>query len=162
MIRRPPRSTHRQTLFPYTTLFRSAFRASGVKRGSPFASSYGPKIQFSALARDFRSRTEQCEPRMPPSALGHTLVRNALSSKLLFRSSLERMCGRFASAVVSWHSGGENASAPLGIRREFYHSGSGRGARVVVQQTAQALAPLDLACVVEMAASGLMSRFAKP
>ena len=24
MIRRPPRSTHRQTLFPYTTLFRSA------------------------------------------------------------------------------------------------------------------------------------------
>src|SRR3546814_12108235 len=27
MIRRPPRSTRTDTLFPYTTLFRSAFRA---------------------------------------------------------------------------------------------------------------------------------------
>ena len=27
MIRRPPRSTHRGTLFPYTTLFRSAIQA---------------------------------------------------------------------------------------------------------------------------------------
>ena len=61
------------------------------------------------------------------------------------------MCGRFASAVVSWHSGGELASTPLSIRRAFYNSGSGRGAIVVVQQAAQALAPLDFACVVEMA-----------
>ena len=61
------------------------------------------------------------------------------------------MCGRFASAVVSWHSGGELASTTLSIRREFYNSGSGRGAIVVAQQAAQALAPLDLACVVEMA-----------
>src|SRR3546814_7390255 len=29
MIRRPPRSTRTDTLFPYTTLFRSAFFASG-------------------------------------------------------------------------------------------------------------------------------------
>src|SRR3546814_4191742 len=29
MIRRPPRSTPTDTLFPYTTLFRSAVRASG-------------------------------------------------------------------------------------------------------------------------------------
>ena len=36
-------------------------------------------------------------------------------------------------------------------RREFYKSGSGRGAIVVVQQAAQALAPQDLAFVVEMA-----------
>src|SRR3546814_2248464 len=28
MIRRPPRSTRTDTLFPYTTLFRSAFRAA--------------------------------------------------------------------------------------------------------------------------------------
>ena len=61
------------------------------------------------------------------------------------------MCGRFASAVVSWRSGGELASTTLIIRRAFYNSGSGRGAIVVVQQAAEALAPLDLACVVEMA-----------
>src|SRR3546814_4839906 len=38
MIRRPPRSTHTDTLFPYTTLFRSgsAFVAAvDVRRGSP-------------------------------------------------------------------------------------------------------------------------------
>ena len=31
MIRRPPRSTHVQTLFPYTTLFRSGTHQSRVK-----------------------------------------------------------------------------------------------------------------------------------
>src|SRR3546814_11951587 len=30
MIRRPPRSTRTDTLFPYTTLFRSNFRASSI------------------------------------------------------------------------------------------------------------------------------------
>src|SRR3546814_11159394 len=32
MIRRPPRSTRTDTLFPYTTLFRSADKAIGVER----------------------------------------------------------------------------------------------------------------------------------
>src|SRR3546814_15974519 len=32
MIRRPPRSTRTDTLFPYTTLFRSAYRAEGRRR----------------------------------------------------------------------------------------------------------------------------------
>src|SRR3546814_2946710 len=32
MIRRPPRSTRTDTLFPYTTLFRSQGRAGGVDR----------------------------------------------------------------------------------------------------------------------------------
>ena len=72
-------------------------------------------------------------------------------SKPLFCSSLEECAGVSQAAVVSWHSGGELASTPLSIRRAFYNSGSGRGAIVVVQQAAQALAPLDLACVVQMA-----------
>src|SRR3546814_17418668 len=33
MIRRPPRSTRTDTLFPYTTLFRSPFRTDGVRFG---------------------------------------------------------------------------------------------------------------------------------
>src|SRR3546814_12620170 len=33
MIRRPPRSTRTDTLFPYTTLFRSALPAVAVARG---------------------------------------------------------------------------------------------------------------------------------
>src|SRR5213080_5390660 len=33
MIQRPPKSTHRYTLFPYTTLFRSSARMSTVASG---------------------------------------------------------------------------------------------------------------------------------
>src|SRR3546814_3166816 len=32
MIRRPPRSTRTDTLFPYTTLFRSSFLVGGLRR----------------------------------------------------------------------------------------------------------------------------------
>src|SRR3546814_4091505 len=32
MIRRPPRSTRTDTLFPYTTLFRSRFRRNALRR----------------------------------------------------------------------------------------------------------------------------------
>src|SRR3546814_5695420 len=39
MIRRPPRSTRTDTLFPYTTLFRS--RASGLERELPGPSGVG-------------------------------------------------------------------------------------------------------------------------
>src|SRR3546814_6743229 len=35
MIRRPPRSTRTDTLFPYTTLFRSALIVSGRETGDP-------------------------------------------------------------------------------------------------------------------------------
>src|SRR3546814_10543394 len=35
MIRRPPRSTRTDTLFPYTTLFRSSMNAQGSPSGEP-------------------------------------------------------------------------------------------------------------------------------
>src|SRR3546814_15014880 len=38
MIRRPPRSTRTDTLFPYTTLFRSLRELQTIESGSPFAS----------------------------------------------------------------------------------------------------------------------------
>src|SRR3546814_8033731 len=37
MIRRPPRSTRTDTLFPYTTLFRSSFGGSAVTSPEDFA-----------------------------------------------------------------------------------------------------------------------------
>src|SRR3546814_16509119 len=37
MIRRPPRSTRTDTLFPYTTLFRSLFETQGVDRNDKAA-----------------------------------------------------------------------------------------------------------------------------
>src|SRR3546814_12435983 len=36
MRRRPPRSTRTDTLFPYTTLFRSVLDESGIKRNADF------------------------------------------------------------------------------------------------------------------------------
>src|SRR3546814_5956805 len=59
MIRRPPRSTRTDTLFPYTTLFRSA-RASlkaAVIRSSSTSTSYGSTIAGSIFSR--RSRSEE-------------------------------------------------------------------------------------------------------
>src|SRR3546814_4956265 len=45
MIRRPPRSTRTDTLFPYTTLFRSDRRAAlGVERDIAFPEQDGTKI----------------------------------------------------------------------------------------------------------------------
>src|SRR3546814_15614637 len=42
MIRRPPRSTRTDTLFPYTTLCRSACEALGMLRGDPRRGAVGP------------------------------------------------------------------------------------------------------------------------
>src|SRR3546814_6206957 len=45
MIRLPPRSTRTDTLFPYTTLFRSRrARASGARAGRPSASGARPSV----------------------------------------------------------------------------------------------------------------------
>src|SRR3546814_12353486 len=41
MIRRPPRSTRTDTLFPYTTLFRSPGPDHGDHRHGPFAGHHG-------------------------------------------------------------------------------------------------------------------------
>src|SRR3546814_2756437 len=55
MIRRPPRSTRTDTLFPYTTLFRSAF--------SPLRGRDGPT--------QHRARPALCDVRCPKHQRGH-------------------------------------------------------------------------------------------
>src|SRR3546814_9271849 len=55
MIRRPPRSTRTDTLFPYTTLFRS----SGIKRPSRHASRRGPAVRTPVVRRGAPSRSEE-------------------------------------------------------------------------------------------------------
>src|SRR3546814_4364730 len=52
MIRRPPRSTHTDTLFPYTTLFRSRLsvsRIASMPSVAPFARSIRPLIAAAPL-----------------------------------------------------------------------------------------------------------------
>src|SRR3546814_7308068 len=49
MIRRPPRSTRTDTLFPYTTLFRSRLRAVGAAYWRPFSPA---KFQLDRFAHE--------------------------------------------------------------------------------------------------------------
>src|SRR6187200_3652654 len=49
MIRRPPRSTLCQTLFPYTTLFRSTTRSCAWRRTSPCATRWRSEEHTSEL-----------------------------------------------------------------------------------------------------------------
>src|SRR3546814_2081368 len=64
MIRRPPRSTRTDTLFPYTTLFRSraAFRERGGARSLDAAGRPDPRREHRALARGpYRSEEHTSE-----------------------------------------------------------------------------------------------------
>src|SRR3546814_9806334 len=63
MIRRPPRSTRTDTLFPYTTLFRSGGSANGRRRGAGMSNCM-PKAQCGAMScrrcwRPAPSRSEE-------------------------------------------------------------------------------------------------------
>src|SRR3546814_15122397 len=70
MIRRPPRSTRTDTLFPYTTLFRSARRMIDVLGKFPLVQptpqpvegvTYAAKIDKAEAHLDFRQSAEQVE-----------------------------------------------------------------------------------------------------
>src|SRR3546814_1962714 len=63
MIRRPPRSTRTDTLFPYTTLFRSAFRGLVLGAASDCAAAGRPARQTVARKppiRAARARITTC------------------------------------------------------------------------------------------------------
>src|SRR3546814_987888 len=66
MIRRPPRSTRTDTLFPYTTLFRSADRRHGFHIGAAIAVvglwfGVADKQAYIATARSARSEEHTSE-----------------------------------------------------------------------------------------------------
>src|SRR3546814_6505961 len=57
MIRRPPRSTRTDTLFPYTTLFRSKIREAGLLRAVSVCEACMPKIYSRRRGRLRRARS---------------------------------------------------------------------------------------------------------
>src|SRR3546814_5265921 len=63
MIRRPPRSTRTDTLFPYTTLFRSPRGATFPPNQSPILSgkSYGNPRPLASISRTARSEEHTSE-----------------------------------------------------------------------------------------------------
>src|SRR3546814_4401379 len=66
MIRRPPRSTRTDTLFPYTTLFRSQPRVPGPAATVGKSSRLKPLLQEPAQARSGRVNTEPPRPPRRP------------------------------------------------------------------------------------------------
>src|SRR3546814_1740188 len=79
MIRRPPRSTRTDTLFPYTTLFRSAGHAGGAvrrRRGVPAAqgAALGPVGGDAGQGADLPAQAAHA--RRGPAALSRAPLRD--------------------------------------------------------------------------------------
>src|SRR3546814_16723960 len=70
MIRRPPRSTLTDTLFPYTTLFRSPSRLGGrARRGARPLSGAGAVVGLARLERQAQPRKRRGLRPLPRRAL---------------------------------------------------------------------------------------------
>src|SRR3546814_4279177 len=78
MIRRPPRSTRTDTLFPYTTLFRSPRARRGLRQARARASGQGSDPDRGPCAQDHRRRAGA------PAALsrGDRQLRNGAADQL--------------------------------------------------------------------------------
>src|SRR3546814_8386697 len=78
MHRRPPRSTRTDTLFPYTTLFRSPRRGRRFRRSAPWqtrtatASASGPDSASTASSPRHRDSDGQCRTPAPHRSEEHT------------------------------------------------------------------------------------------
>src|SRR3546814_17675359 len=76
MIRRPPRSTRTDTLFPYTTLFRSVLHSKKRKNGASTSSArteerlfFDLESQTGVLRQPIDQRLAQQRPRRPYPAV---------------------------------------------------------------------------------------------
>src|SRR3546814_12865157 len=95
MIRRPPRSTRTDTLFPYTTLFRSNWLSGGV--GGDF-----PRVERKEAleAGSFHQRAWRCPVRHHKSSI--TLVPAAERNRKVSYGHLEKeACPKGSSALPS-------------------------------------------------------------
>src|SRR3546814_18026605 len=79
MIRRPPRSTRTDTLFPYTTLFRSAGATTlpAVQQGGVVAPREGVEIGTEVALRQIGDVIEQVMRELAPAQLGEEFLGTA-------------------------------------------------------------------------------------
>src|SRR3546814_7365766 len=91
MIRRPPRSTRTDTLFPYTTLFRSPFR----HRGPSCEAKQGHGSKLSGRSAWYRPGTEEGAAdafRYGPSGQGRRSEEHTSELQSLMRISYAVFC----------------------------------------------------------------------
>src|SRR3546814_447088 len=86
MIRRPPRATRTDTLFPYTTLFRSETEAAAMRRDLAMVESYATEDD---LRRAYGERITLVEESLKTSRLGLVNLRQSLLSLLRRTADLE-------------------------------------------------------------------------
>src|SRR3546814_15018768 len=135
MIRRPPRSTRTDTLFPYTTLFRS--HLGGIRSRSG-AIPHKSKLQSGQLS-SIGQRHQQAH--LPVDAVTARTWRNAARTALFVRPIFPRSSGFLScrgSLLAPHASRGRTTqldsydlSEPIGGRRRNLLTGIGEWKRVV-------------------------------
>src|SRR3546814_5793720 len=89
MMRRPPRSTRTDTLFPYTTLFRSGFKACGDAVAlSAFGKAKGAIGDFQVLPGDVQLRL--CSAQLEIGDRKSTRLNSITNAHLVCRLLLEK------------------------------------------------------------------------
>src|SRR3546814_10723809 len=102
MIRRPPRSNRTDTLFPYTTLFRSVDDARNALQGQ----SRPPRSGAGLVARTL----EAARARMPPNAGPAALMPKADAWRIVE----DDLSGAAIRALLEQHFAGMLANSPAG------------------------------------------------
>src|SRR3546814_16957842 len=117
MIRRPPRSTRTDTLFPYTTLFRSDVGARGPRAGEPLLAVSGNSVEHEKLtsrhmapAKDALYLHVRCcpadrRPESPPRIAPGPLRLAALYPDADCNCKRRRASSQF-DVEERWHVGG--------------------------------------------------------
>src|SRR3546814_11540202 len=106
MIRRPPRATRTDTLFPYTTLFRSAADFHDRHRETYGHSNPGERVQLVSLRLSAVGTLDRLRLRHLPDRLDHSRDRRR---SVWFRES------GFIDCAVRWRDGlaaGERLDGP--------------------------------------------------
>src|SRR3546814_8591890 len=103
MIRRPPRSTRTDTLFPYTTLFRSRKRAAALRQprlsisGVPEEYSPGSRIEWVTRLIAVTTRSEEHTSEL------QSLMRTSYAVFCLKKKTSKIQCTNYAHAS-SYHN----------------------------------------------------------
>src|SRR3546814_2261680 len=96
MIRRPPRSTRTDTLFPYTTLFRSAVLRFQHRRPARDAERrHRAEGDLLARRRQDRQRAEVVDAVAQPARIAH--------ADRIAREPLDRLADRLAAEIGRAH-----------------------------------------------------------
>src|SRR3546814_14206376 len=110
MLRRPPRSTRTDTLFPYTTLFRSASMGGGYSAPSALSFVLFPIGPHPALVETASTRKDAVIMYILPATDAHkhrptqSQLRVGIGLALLFVRSEERRVGKewFSTCRSRW------------------------------------------------------------